>query len=432
MANISEELSQIMTAVYGRQVRKSIHDAIRDINTASENILGAGTLIDDGDPVGSSIDPDLLVNALYFNTSTNDLLKCDGIQWSKVDNLEGNAITSITGPTSLGLIDTYTIHFSKTENKTFEVANGKGISSITGPSTQGLEDTYTINFNDGTTQDYVVTNGLDGQDGKDGNTVIRGNEVTGTAINPTQFTLSVKCQTGDTYINTSGNVYTCTQGAEANAASLWKYDFGMAGGTGGAQYLYELSDVDHSSTTQHPTPGQILQYDSTVGWKASDGGSGHTMKPLPSSQPDEDDIVDTINDVRVVSTNNEVASLYGIQRWTNVKTFRVIISSGIGHYGVGEWKDAIVGTPTKAEELTWGWYYHSFFETLGNLQKNGYDIDLKFKFDPSNSEVVTLGGYILDTDTGCLCIKFANYVIDTANTKIGVDVTIVRNDVSYV
>ena len=82
----------------------------------------------------------------------------------------------------------------------------KGISyRVTVSGNAGVEiDTYTINYNDGTPTTFDVTNG------KDGNTVIRGNEVTGTATAPTQFTLTTDCQTGDTYINLSGNVYSFT------------------------------------------------------------------------------------------------------------------------------------------------------------------------------------------------------------------------------
>ena len=173
-------------------------------------------------------------------------------------------------------------------------------------------------------------------------------------------------------------------------------------------------------------------------YEATGAGGGHIMTPAPSPSLEEADVVAAIDSVSVDGTNDEVASLFGIQRWTNVKTFRVVLagsSGGIGHYGVGEWQDSIPVFPSTADALTqerdvWGWWYNEAFKKLGDLTKNGYDYDLSFKFDPANGEVVTLGGYILDTDTGCLCIRFANYVVDTTNAKVGVDITITRNDVS--
>ena len=174
-------------------------------------------------------------------------------------------------------------------------------------------------------------------------------------------------------------------------------------------------------------------------YEATGAGGGHVMTPAPSPDLLEEDIVSAIDNVSVDGTNDEVASLFGIQKWTNIKTFRVILSGSsgsIGNYGVGEWKSVIPSFPSTADALVeerdiWGWWYNEAFKKLGNLEKDGYDIDLAFKFDPSNGEIVTLGGYILDTDTGCLCIKFANYVIDTTNTKIAVDITVTRNDVEY-
>ena len=193
-----------------------------------------------------------------------------------------------------------------------------------------------------------------------------------------------------------------------------------------AAALSELTDVD---LTTPPTTNQLLKYNGTK-WTAASGGSGHTMNPAPSPSVTEDAVVTAIDGA--TKTNDEVASLFGIQRWTNVKTIRLMIESGIGHYGVGEWQDTIVGTPTKATETgTWGWYYNENLKKLADLTKNGYDYELAFKFK-SDTEVVTLGGYILDTDTGCICIRFANYVMDTANTKIAVDINIVRNDISYI
>ena len=43
MANIQQYLENIRTAVYGEQVRGSIHDAIDIINKTSEKVISIGT-----------------------------------------------------------------------------------------------------------------------------------------------------------------------------------------------------------------------------------------------------------------------------------------------------------------------------------------------------------------------------------------------------
>ena len=158
------------------------------------------------------------------------------------------------------------------------------------------------------------------------------------------------------------------------------------------------------------------------------GGSGHTMSPNPDPNLTDDEIADAIDSA--IGTNDEVASLYGIQRWSNTKTFRAVLTQGIGHYGVGEWQDSL-SNPTEAQEIQWGWWKNNIFKYLDPSfsQQNGYDVDIKFGFDPKTGEIITLGGYLIDTTTGYICIKFANYVVNIADAKIIVDVTITRNDI---
>ena len=192
--------------------------------------------------------------------------------------------------------------------------------------------------------------------------------------------------------------------------------------------LSELKDVDPTTTTT-PTTNQILKYNGTK-WAASFGGSGHTMSPDPDPDLTDEEIAETIS--LADGTNDEVASLYGIQRWSNSKTVRVVVTQGIGHYGIGEWQDSItVESATAAQEAQWGWIYHDIFKKLDPDwgEQNGYDVDIKFGFDPKTKEPITLGGYWVDTDTGYLCVKFANYVVNTTDAKVTIDVTFTRNDV---
>lgn len=201
-----------------------------------------------------------------------------------------------------------------------------------------------------------------------------------------------------------------------------------------AAALSELTDVDPTTTTT-PIQNQILKYNGTK-WAAAYGGSGHTMSPDPAINLSEDTIAETIN--AALGTNDEVGSLYSIQKWSNKKTFRVVYESTqahpIGHTGIGEWQN-ILNEPTASDEATWGWWYHDIFKYLDNSDDlhsvaNGYDVKLDFSFDPGNGEPITLGGYIVDTSTGYMCIKFANYVMDPSKAKIIVDITFTRNDIS--
>ena len=125
MADISTELQAIMDAIYGEDVRSSIHDAIDLINKVGEVQLTLGTAVTSA----SSSVTGFYKDSVYYNTSTYDVWKCTGTAWALQGNLKG-----ATG------------------------ATGNGISSITKTSTSGLVDTYTITMTNGSTT-FTVTNG---------------------------------------------------------------------------------------------------------------------------------------------------------------------------------------------------------------------------------------------------------------------------------
>lgn len=62
-----------------------------------------------------------------------------------------------------------TVDGSETDLSTYVTTTaakiGKSISSVTGPTTSGKVDTYTINYTDGTSSTFNVTNGNDGTNG---------------------------------------------------------------------------------------------------------------------------------------------------------------------------------------------------------------------------------------------------------------------------
>lgn len=154
-------------------------------------------------------------------------------------------------------------------------------------------------------------------------------------------------------------------------------------------------------------------------------GGGHEMLPDPEGTPTptEKDVVDAITGAN--ATNDSVASLFGIQKWSNVKRIRLLYNGTIGHTGIGTWKD---GEITSADETDW-WENDAFalLDTSDPLV-DGYDVDFAIKVD-AQSEVVTLGGYIIDTTTKKMCIRFANYVIEPETVKLAVDITFTRTNV---
>lgn len=223
MADIQRFLDDIKQAVYGEEVRGSIHDAIEIINDVSEVVISAGTAVDS--PTSSSTG--FFENSYYINTDEWELWKCIGIDmWQSLGKFIGN-----------------------------------GIDQITKTSTSGLVDTYTIEYTDGTTTTFTVTNGADG------NLWYHGTTISGGAVLPTVYPLSgiAKANAGDSYLNSNeGMIYECVSGGDANTAT-WKYSLTLSGG-GGASVLDDLNDVDIDVATL--SKGQLLEFDDVSGtWK---------------------------------------------------------------------------------------------------------------------------------------------------------------------
>ena len=213
MADISQYLQAIMSAVYGEDVRGSIHDAIEIINDVSEVVLTLGTAVTSA----SSPTTGFYKDSVYLNTDTGDLWVCTGTGWSNKGNTKGAegdpgasatiTVGTVTGGTTASVTnvgtendaifdfvlpkgdkgdtgDSLTASSSHSgTNTTVNILNastsalvnsfqvpdgaqgpsGNGIASVTKIGTSGLVDTYQITFTDGTTFLYTVTNGQDGQ-----------------------------------------------------------------------------------------------------------------------------------------------------------------------------------------------------------------------------------------------------------------------------
>ena len=158
MADISQYLQAIMSAVYGEDVRGSIHDAIAIINDVSEKSLDVGTAVTSP----SSSSTGYFVDSLYLNSDTDDLWKCIGTNsWSKVGNVKGSD-----------------------GEQGADGDDGVGIVGITKTDTQGLIDTYTITYTDGSSSTFTVTNGARGSDGSTPNITMSATADNTSSANP--------------------------------------------------------------------------------------------------------------------------------------------------------------------------------------------------------------------------------------------------------
>lgn len=169
MIDISTALQNILKAVYGRDVRESIHDAIYQINANANEAIDLAQ-IKFGTAVNSPTDPiaSYAENTVYLNVNTGIMWRLEGGSWVKKGTFKSIDSISLSGKS--GLIDTYTITFTDGSTSNFNVKNGadgKSITGITKTSTSGNVDHYDINLSDGTTTNgFDVTNGTDGTNGK--------------------------------------------------------------------------------------------------------------------------------------------------------------------------------------------------------------------------------------------------------------------------
>lgn len=404
MANISSYLAAILAAVYGEDVRGSIHDAIEIINDVSEVVLSTGTAVTG--PTSSSTG--YYEDSLYINTSTMELWKCTGTDtWQSLGVLKG--------------------------------ADGSGIASIDKTSTVGLVDTYTITYDDGDTDTFNVTNGADGQNGSKW---YKGTAITGTGTSITGFP-GIK---DDYYLNSSsGNIYVCTRsgGASVPDPAEWDYVMTLTGGGGSSvtviDNLSSTSSTDALSANQgrvlngyvngkisNPATksnGQVLTYDGLNDeWKAQNpSGGGHTILPDPTSSPapDEDDVVSAVNTALLEGgSNDDIPSLFGMGSWSNADIMTLVATMSAGDDSVGVWNDA-----WETDGIRTGWIWHKDLYHI--LQDNNVEIEILF--DIKESEVVNLYAYRVDDEVvnngvngGAIAIKL-NGAIQATTLKVAVN-----------
>ena len=241
MADISSYLQAIMTAVYGEDVRGSIHDAIEIINEVSEVVLTTGTAVSSA----SSSSTGFFENSLYLNTTTYELWKCigtdtwesqgilkgdpgtpgaDGNKWYRGTNISGKAVNP-TVYSSSGIADANEndLYLNPSEGAVYHCVLG------------GDPTTATWSY------DFTMTGG------GGGGSIVGWNQI--------------QTSTGATKI------------AEITIDGT-KYDVYAPQG-GGSSSFAGLSDVSISGT---PAAGQMIQY-------VNDGGNIKLQNVTPDASP---------------------------------------------------------------------------------------------------------------------------------------------------
>lgn len=239
MANIDVYLAAILSAVYGEDVRGSIHDAIEIINDVSEVVLSTGTAVTD--PTSSS--EGFFTGSLYLNLNTYELWKCTGTNtWVSQGILKGD--DGDPGPAGANGNKWYigTGISGKAVNPT--VYSGSGVANA------NANDCYLNNSEgavyhcvlggDPTVATWVYDFTMTGGGG--GGSYTAGNGITISVADVISIDPGTIAN-GNTKPVTGGDVYTALQG---------KADVGSV-----PSDLDDLSDVDINS----PVNGQILEYD---------------------------------------------------------------------------------------------------------------------------------------------------------------------------
>lgn len=367
MADISQYLQAIMTAVYGEDVRGSIHDAIEIINDVGEVILSTGTAVTSA----SSSSTGYYEDSLYLNTDTYELWKCIGTDtWESQGILKGD--TGAAGADGADGNRWYrgTGISGKAVNPT--VYSGSGITDANpndfylNPSEGAVY--HCVTGGDPTTATWSYDFTMTGGGG--GGSVVGWNQI--------------QTSTGATKI------------AEITIDGS-KTDVYAPQGGGGSSTLSGLTDVNLTT----PSNDQVLKYDSSsskwVNGTAPQGG--HTMIPNNTA-------ISSLTSKATDSTDDDVASGYAIANWSNTECIALTISPNADFDTIGTWTDT-----WKTDGVRTGWLFHDCLK--GILSDD--DVEIRICNDISNEAVGSLYAYRIDdnynnggTYTGCMAIKFNN------------------------
>lgn len=171
MADISQYLQDILDAVYGEQVRGSIHDAIEIINEASEVVLTLGTAVDSA----SSSSTGFFTNSLYLNTNSYVLWKCvgtdswasqgvlkgapgvDGNKWYRGTGISGKAANpTVYSGSGIAIANPNDFYLNPVEGAVYYCVTGGNASTATW--------SYDFTMTGGGGSSYTAGNGIDSTD----------------------------------------------------------------------------------------------------------------------------------------------------------------------------------------------------------------------------------------------------------------------------
>lgn len=366
MADISQYLAAILSAVYGEDVRGSIHDAIEIINDVSEVVLSTGTAITG--PTSSSTG--FYEDSLYLNTDTYELWKCVGTDtWSSQGILKGaDGSPGVPGEDGNRWYRGVGIS-GKAVNPT--VYSGSGI-------TDANPNDFYLNPSEGAVY-HCVTGGDASTATWSYDFTMTGGGGGGSIVTWTQ----IQTSTGATKI------------AEIDIDGTTTDVYAPSGGGGGASSLDDLSDVTITGT---PTQGQILIANSSGIFENA-------------SAPADYDMINNANAISLLTsasadpTDDDVASGYAISNWSNTDTITLLTTVNQGDDAMGTWEaDNVWESSTDRS----GWLKHTAL--AGVLSDDDVEIELVFDVATSGGKAISALAYRIDdaisTGIGGIAIKF--------------------------
>lgn len=225
----------------------------------------------------------------------------------------------------------------------------------------------------------------------------------------------------DTSYLTGSNVSYDNTGSGATSTNVQDAIDELFAGGGGASKLDDLSDVSIDSATLDD--GQILAYNLTDEefQNVDMPTGGHTMKPEPTSNPTEADVVTWVK--AAASNNDQVPSLYGVQNWSNAEITTIIAHVDKDDDTIGVWNDDWESTSVRT-----GWIWH---KDLYNVLSDN-EVEISIDFDVAGKEVVGLYAYRIDDNVtqtidgqtvngGAIAIKLTSPIQNASGVNVAVN-----------
>ena len=389
MADISQYLQDILDAVYGEEVRGSIHDAIEIINDVSEVVLTTGTAVTSA----SSSSTGFFTDSLYLNTNTYELWKCVGTDsWASQGVLKGDQ--GLPGEDG---------------NKWYR---GTGISGKAGNPTvysgSGIADANPNDF----------------------------------YLNPVEGAVYHCVTGGDASTATWSYDFTMTGGGGGGSTVTWT----QIQGSTGATKIAEI-DIDGSTTNVYaPSGGGGTTYTAGNGIDSTElanskiqldygtVSSGNTTKPVTGKAVDDaipgmianNSFISALTTKATDPTDDDFASGYAVANWSNCDAIQILTAVSADDDGVGTWED----------DATWesgsrtGWITHTAL--YGILSDDDVEIEPVFKITSGDA----VGLYAMRIDdavtgsTGGVALKFTAPI--TASGFVGIKLKHLRTNTEIV